>query len=154
MTGWRIGYTACAKEIASIMSNIQSNATSNPCSISQVAAIEALTGPQDSVKVMRDAFAKRLDYMVKRINSIEGVSCIKPQGAFYIMMNIKKLFGRKIDGKIIDSSDTFCQLLLEKAKVALVPGSGFGAEGYVRWSYATSMENIKEGLDRLEAFIA
>lgn len=154
MTGWRIGYTASSKEIASIMSNIQSHATSNPCSISQVAAVEALNGPQDSIATMKEAFAERLDYMVSRINSIEGVSCIKPQGAFYVMMNIKDLFGKEFSGKVIDSSDTFCEMLLEKAKLALVPGSGFGAEGYVRWSYATSMEKIKEGLDRLEAFIA
>lgn len=154
MTGWRIGYTASSKEIASIMSNIQSHATSNPCSISQVAAVEALNGPQDSIAVMKDAFAERLDYMVSRINSIQGVSCIKPQGAFYVMMNIKELIGKELGGKVIDSSDTFCEVLLEQAKLALVPGSGFGAEGYVRWSYAASMETIKEGLDRLEAFIA
>lgn len=154
MTGWRIGYTASAKEIADIMSNIQSHATSNPCSISQVAAVEALNGPQDSIPKMRAAFAERLDYMVERINSIDGVSCIRPQGAFYVMMNIKKILGRKIDGRVIETSDIFCEMLLEKAKLALVPGVGFGAEGYVRWSYATSMEKIKEGLDRLEAFIA
>ena len=91
--------------------------------------------------------------MVKRINSIEGVSCIMPQGAFYIMMNVTKLFGKTFYGKLVQTADDFAELLLEHAKVALVPGSGFGAEGYVRWSYATSIENIDKGLDRLEAFL-
>ena len=91
--------------------------------------------------------------MVERINSIDGVSCLNPHGAFYIMMNIKGLYGKTINGKTIENSDTFAEMFLENEKVAVVPGAGFGAEGYVRWSYATSLENITEGLDRLERFI-
>ena len=153
MTGWRIGYTASNKKIASIMSNMQSHATSNPNSIAQAAAVAALNGPQDCVEMMRVEFEKRRDYMVERINAIDGLSCIKPHGAFYVFMNIKGVLNREYYGKLITTSDDFCELLLEKSKVALVPGSGFLAEQYVRWSYATSMENIKEGLDRLEAFL-
>ncbi len=154
MTGWRIGYTASTPDIAKIMGNVQSHAASNPCSISQVAATAALNGPQDSIEEMKKEFVARRNYMVERINSIEGVSCLKPEGAFYVMMNITKLFGREINGKVINTSDDFCGALLENNKVALVPGSGFGAEGYVRWSYATSMKNIEDGLDRLEEFLA
>lgn len=153
MTGWRIGYTASAPEIAKAMGNVQSHATSNPNSIAQVAAVAALDGPQDEVPKMRAAFKERRDYMVKRINSMEGVSCLEPHGAFYVMMNIKKLIGKAFYGHIITGSDDFAELFLEKQLVAVVPGSGFAAEGYVRWSYATSMENIKRGLDRLEAFL-
>lgn len=153
MTGWRIGYAAANPQIASIMANIQSHAASNPNSIAQKAAYAALTGPQDEVEKMRKVFKERRDYMVSRISKMEGVSCINPHGAFYLMMNIKKLIGKTLHGTVIDGSDTFAQLCLEHAKLALVPGSGFGAEGYLRWSYATSMENIKEGLDRLEQFL-
>ena len=91
--------------------------------------------------------------MVRRINEIPGLSCLNPQGAFYVMMNIKNVLGREIKGKIINSCDEFCAHALEVCRVALVPGSGFGAPGYVRWSYATSMENIKKGLDRIEEFV-
>ena len=153
MTGWRIGFTAAIPEITKVMANMQSHAASNPSSISQAAALEAYVGTQDTVEDMRKVFEERRNYMVDRINSIDGVSCIKPEGAFYVMMNIKELFGKEICGKVINNSDEFCELLLEKSLVALVPGSGFGAEGFVRWSYATSMENIKKGLDRLEEFL-
>lgn len=153
MTGWRIGYAAANDKIAKIMANIQSHASSNPNTIAQIATIAALTGPQDDVEMMRGVFEERRAYMVNRMNKIDGVSCIMPHGAFYIMMNIKDLFGKTLYGKTINSSDEFAELLLEKAKVAVVPGKGFGAEGYVRWSYATSMENIEKGLDRLEKFL-
>lgn len=153
MTGWRIGYTASPAPIAKVMSNIQSHATSNPNSIAQVATIAALGGGQEEIAVMKKAFAERRDYMVDRINSIEGISCLKPNGAFYVLMNISKLKGRTMGGKVINSSDDFAEVLLESAKVALVPCSGFGADDFVRWSYATSMENIKEGIDRVEKFI-
>jgi len=153
MTGWRIGYAAANDEIAKIMSNIQSHAASNPNSIAQAATFAALTGPQTEVAEMREVFKQRRDYMVERINSIEGVSCIKPQGAFYIMMNIEKLIGKTIAGVEITGSDAFAEAFLKLEKVALVPGKGFGADNYLRWSYATSMENIKEGLDRLEKFL-
>lgn len=154
MTGWRIGYTASNLKVAKAMANIQSHAASNPNSIAQAATVEALTGPQDSVAMMREAFRERRDYMVERMNSIEGVSCIKPSGAFYVMMNIKSLIGKTFYGQKVENTDQFCELLLEKQRLALVPGTGFDAEGFVRWSYATSMENIKEGLDRLEKFLA
>lgn len=153
MTGWRIGYAAANEKIAKIMANIQSHAASNPNSIAQAATIAALEGPTDEIEMMRETFAKRREYMVERINKIDGVSCIMPQGAFYIMMNIKELFGKEIKGKVINNSNDFAEHLLQQEKVALVPGVGFGAEGYVRWSYATSMENIDKGLDRLEAFL-
>lgn len=154
MTGWRIGYTASAPEIAKIISNAQSHASSNPCSISQAAALAAISGPQEMVEAMRQEFKVRRDYMVERINKIPGVSCINPDGAFYVFMSIKDLLGKEIKGKVINNADEFCEWLLECSKVALVPGTGFGADGYVRWSYATSMQNIKEGLDRLEDFLA
>ncbi len=153
MTGWRIGFAAANPQIAKIMANIQSHAASNPNSIAQKAALAGLTGPQDNIDAMVKVFKERRDYMVERINNIDGVSCIKPNGAFYVMMNIKALYGKELYGQVIDSADKFAELFLEHAKVAVVPGTGFGADGYVRWSYATSKENIKEGLDRLEKFL-
>ena len=150
MTGWRIGYTASNVKIAKAMSNIQSHATSNPNSIAQMAAITALEGGLEPIMPMKQAFEQRKEYMFKRINSIEGLSCLNPQGAFYIMVNIKKLFGKKIKGRTINNSMDFADVMLDEANVALVPGIGFGAEGYVRMSYATSMENIVEGLDRIQ----
>ncbi len=153
MTGWRIGYTASSEEIAKLMSSVQSHATSNPNSIAQAASVAALEGGLDFVCEMKAEYKKRRDFMVARINSIPGLSCRKPCGAFYVMMNMKELFGKKCDGECIDSAAKFAALFLEKAKVAVVPGEGFMADGYVRWSYATNMENIKKGLDRLEAFV-
>ncbi|MDD6307754.1 MAG: pyridoxal phosphate-dependent aminotransferase [Clostridia bacterium] len=153
MTGWRIGYTASADHIAKLMSNVQSHSTSNPNSIAQAAAVAALQGGLDFVHDMKAEYIKRRDYMVEQINSIDGVSCLKPAGAFYVMMNMKGLYGKSIDGKVIDSANTFAALFLEKAMVAVVPGEGFKADGYVRWSYATSMENIKKGMERLKVFI-
>jgi len=153
MTGWRIGYTASNKEIAKAMSSIQSHATSNPNSIAQEAAIAALDGGLDCVEEMKKEFVKRRDYMVDKINSIEGVSCSKPNGAFYIMMNISQLIGKTFYGTEIKNADDFAELFLEHAKVAVVPGTGFAAPEYVRWSYATSMENCVEGLNRLENFL-
>ncbi len=153
MTGWRIGFTASSAPIAKLMSNVQSHATSNPNSIAQYAAVVALEGGLGFVDDMKAEYKKRRDYMVERINSMEGVSCRKPNGAFYVMMNIKALIGKEIAGTKINSAADFADALLEKAKVAVVPGEGFMADGFVRWSYATSMENIEKGLDRLEAFL-
>ena len=153
MTGWRIGYTVSNDVIAKIMGNVQSHATSNPNSIAQKAALAALEGPQDLVSEMVTEFIKRRDYMVERINSIKGLSCIKPNGAFYVMMNISKLIGTQIGGVTIKGSDDFANLLLEKANVALVSGSGFGTDIHVRLSYATSLKNITEGLNRIENFL-
>ena len=153
MTGWRVGFTASNKAIAKAMSSIQSHATSNPNSIAQEATIAALTGGLDCVEEMKKEFVKRRDYMVDRINGMDLVSCRKPQGAFYIMMNISKVMGMELYGVKINNADDFAELFLEKAKVAVVPGTGFEAPEYVRWSYATAMENCKEGLDRLEKFL-
>ncbi len=153
MTGWRIGYSLANEEITKILSNYQSHATSGPCTISQWAALEALNGPQDTIEVMRQEFEKRRNYIVERMNSIDGVSCIMPEGAFYVMMNIEKLIGKTLYGTVINNDDDFASLFLTKALVAIVPCSGFGMPNYLRWSYATSMENIKEGMDRLENFL-
>ena len=153
MTGWRIGYTASHPAIAKVMANIQSHATSNPNTIAQAATVAALSGGQEEIAMMKQAFCERRNYMVERINSIDGVSCLKPHGAFYVLMNISKLKGRTMAGRVIHTSDDFAGVLLEEAKVAVVPCSGFGADDFVRWSYATSMETIKEGLARVERFI-
>ena len=153
MTGWRVGYCAANKQLAKIMSNYLSHSTGAPSTISQWAAVEALNGPQETIESMRLEFLKRRDYIVKRINAIPGISCINPNGAFYVMMNIEQLIGRTLGGKLIENDDDFAVALLEKALVAVVPCSGFGAENFVRWSYAASMENIEKGLDRLEKFI-
>ena len=153
MTGWRVGYCAANKTLAKIMSNFLSHSTGAPSTISQWASVEALTGPQEGIEAMRLAFLERRDYIVKRINSIPGVSCIKPNGAFYVMMNIEKLVGKTLGGKLIENDDDFAVALLEKALVAVVPCSGFGMKNFVRWSYAASMENIEKGLDRLEKFV-
>ncbi len=153
MTGWRIGYALSNERIAKVMANYLSQSTGSPCSISQAASVAALTGPQDMVETMRQAFEKRRDYIVERMNQIEGVSCIKPEGAFYVMMNIEKQLGRTLHGEFIGTSDEFCSAFLKHGLVATVPCSGFGAPGFVRWSYATSMDNIRKGLDRLEEFL-
>lgn len=153
MTGWRIGYTACSEPLAKAMANIQSHGTSNPNSIAQAAAVEALDGDLSAVMEMKKAFIERRNYMYERINAIDGVSCKMPEGAFYIMMNISKLKGRTIYGKKIETSDDFAAILLDKALVAVVPCSGFGNDDFVRWSYATSMESIIKGMDRLEKLI-
>ena len=153
MTGWRIGYTASAPEIAKAMSNIQSHATSNPNSIAQAASVEALNGDQSTIDVMRAEYIKRRNYMVERINSIDGISCKNPQGAFYIFMNVKDLLGKEHYGKMMNTASELCADMLDRALVALVPSEGFGIDGYVRLSYATSMENIKTGLDRIEKYI-
>lgn len=153
MTGWRIGYILAPEKAAKVMGCFISHSTGSPCTVSQAAAVAALDGPQDCVEEMRRAFEERRNYIVERINQIDGVSCIKPEGAFYVMMNMEKLLGRTIQGELIQSSDDFCTAFLKHGLVATVPGSGFGAPNFVRWSYATSMDNIKKGLDRLEAFL-
>ncbi|QCX32304.1 pyridoxal phosphate-dependent aminotransferase [Caloramator sp. E03] len=153
MTGWRIGYTASGENIANVMSNVQSHATSNPNSIAQYASVEALTGPQGEIEKMRKEFELRRNYMVEKINSIKGISCNKPQGAFYVMVNISNIKNKKIKEYEIKNSVDFCNALLEKEKVAAIPGIAFGADDYIRLSYATSMDNIIEGLNRLENFL-
>ncbi|KAJ52531.1 aspartate aminotransferase [Clostridium tetanomorphum] len=153
MTGWRIGYAAADEQIIKLMSNIQSHTTSNPNSIAQYAALEALNGEQNSVYSMIEEFKKRRDYTVKRINDIKELSCIEPKGAFYVFIDISKLIGKTIDGEEIKGSLDFCDKLLEKGNVAAIPGAGFGLDQFIRISYATSMDNIQKGLDRMEIFI-
>ncbi len=153
MTGWRIGYAAASEKLTSLMSNIQSHTTSNPCSISQYASVEALNGDQSEVEKMKQEFKKRRDFMVDKINSINNLSCVKPEGAFYVMVNISKVLNKEVDGKIIKDSLTFSDLLLEKEKVAVIPGIAFGVDDFIRLSYATSMENIEKGLNRIEDFV-
>ena len=150
MTGWRIGFAAGPKDVITAMANIQSQSTSNPTSISQKAAVEALRGPQDFLPKMNAEFDKRRKYMVERLNKMPGVSCIMPVGAFYAFPNVAKLYGRSAAGKTIGNSSDMANYLLESAKVALVSGDSFGADAYIRLSYATSMENIIKGLDRIE----
>lgn len=150
MTGWRIGYAAGPVEIIKTMTKIQSQSTSNPTSIAQKAAIAALRGPQDCVEKMRQEFEKRRDYLIEGLNSISGVSCRIPKGAFYAFPNVSKILDKKTSNKNINSSMELSIYLLEKALVALVPGSAFGAEGFIRISYATSMENLKRGIERIK----
>jgi len=153
MTGWRIGFAAGPKEVITAMANIQSQSTSNPASISQKAALEALRGPQDFLPLMNAEFDKRRKYMVGRLNAMEGISCLMPVGAFYAFPNVAKLYGKSFGGKAIENSADFAAYLLESAKAALVSGDSFGADAYIRLSYATSMENIAKGLDRIEAAV-
>jgi aspartate aminotransferase len=153
MTGWRIGYAVAHKDIIKVMTNVQSHSTSNPSSISQYASVEALNGDQSSVLEMKEQFIKRRDYMVEAINDIRGLSCKKPEGAFYIMMNFTKFIGKTVNGHTIKTSMDFSNLLLEEAKVAVIPGVAFGDNKYVRLSYATSLENIKNGLSRIKTLL-
>ncbi|MEE9591735.1 MAG: pyridoxal phosphate-dependent aminotransferase [Thermodesulfobacteriota bacterium] len=149
MTGWRIGYAAGSKELIKAMTNIQSQSTSNPSSISQKAAVEALCGAQDTIVEMLREFDKRRRFMVDGLNSIEGITCIMPAGAFYVFPNISAFFKRSYKGKVIGGSIEFTDFLIDVAEVAVVPGGAFGAEGHVRLSYAMSMENIEEGIKRI-----
>lgn len=153
MTGWRIGYAAAHEEIIKVMSNIQSHATSNPCSISQYASVEGILGEQSSVEEMKKHFVERRNYMADTINSIKGLSCKKPKGAFYIMVNFTELLGKTIRDRQINSSLDFASLLLEEGNVAVVPGIAFGDDKYIRLSYATSLDNIKNGLERIKRIV-
>lgn len=153
MTGWRIGYLLANPQISGVVGNYVSHSTGSPCTVSQAAAVAALNGPQDCVEEMRKAFEARRNYMVGRINRMEGVSCLKPEGAFYVMMNVEKLLGKTLHGEQIRNCGDFCTALLKHGLVATVPGTGFGAPGFVRWAYAASLETIEKGMDRLEAFL-
>ena len=150
MTGWRIGYTAGSEEVISAMNNIQSQSTSNPTSISQKASVEALAGPQDEVGKMVSAFAERRNYIVDRLNRMPGVSCYKPAGAFYVFPNFSSYYGKSYQGKKIENSTHLADFFLDVARVAVVPGVEFGADPFERLSYATSMEDIEEGMNRIE----
>jgi len=157
MTGWRIGYAAGPADIISAMSTIQGQATSNPTSIAQKATIEALNGPQSELARMVVEFQKRRDYVVKRLNAMEGISCYNPQGAFYVFPNLSRYYGYYTPGttpQLINNSTTMTGYLLEEAKVAVVPGIAFGADEFVRLSFATSLENITAAMDRMESALA
>lgn len=158
MTGWRIGWTVGPAEVIKAMDNLQSQETSNPCSISQFAAVEALNGPQQSVEAMRVEFEKRRNYVMERMRPWRqrfGVTFAEPGGAFYAFFNVSSRFGKPLaGGHSVSNATDFCAALLEQSHVALVTGDAFGAPGYVRLSFATSMEVIKAGLDRIEAFLA
>ncbi len=149
MTGWRIGFAAGKKEIIQAMSNIQSQSTSNPTSISQYAALAALTGPQDFVDFMVREFKRRRDFFVEGLNGIEGVTCFNPKGAFYVFPSFKGLAGRTYKGRRVTSIAHWTEILLEDFHVAVVPGIEFGAEGYLRLSFATSLDVIEKGLSRI-----
>ncbi|MDR3210057.1 MAG: pyridoxal phosphate-dependent aminotransferase [Oscillospiraceae bacterium] len=153
MTGWRIGYTASSARLAEVMGNYLSHSTAAPSTISQLAAVEALAGSQESVEAMRREFERRRDYLVARVNTVPGVSCLKPDGAFYVMINLEAQLGRTLGGRLIRDADDFAIAFLETGLVALVSCAGFGDPNYVRMTYAASMDNIREGMDRLEAFV-
>ena len=153
MTGWRIGYAAGDKEVIKAIAKIQSQSTTNPSSISQAAAVEALNGKQDFISVRAKAFQERRDFVVNSLNAIEGISCIKPDGAFYVFPSCKGLIGKKDkNGKIINSDSDFVESLLECNGVAVVQGSAFGLEGFFRISYATSMDKLKDAMERIKNF--
>ncbi len=149
MTGWRIGYAAAPAPAARAMADLQSHSTSNPTSIAQAASAAALTGTQEPLKQMVAEFNRRRDYMLERLSAVPGVSCFRPGGAFYLFPSIAGIIGRAYRGKTIGSASDLAAILLTEAKVAVVPGVAFGDDRCFRLSYATSMENIKEGLDRI-----
>ena len=152
MTGWRMGYTISDPALAKVMTSYQSHSSSNPSSISQHAALAALLGPKDDMKEMVTAFAARAKLIYQLLNEIPGVSCQMPAGAFYVLPNIKSAFGKCYRGVRIENSVQFAELLLKEKLVAVVPGIAFGAEGYMRLSYATSEENIKKGIGRIREY--
>jgi len=159
MTGWRLGYIAGDSHIVAAMGRIQDQSTSNPTSFAQAGAVEALNGSQDEVEVMRKAFEERRDWIVAALNDIPGIRCLKPGGAFYVFPNVSELYGKTYRSsedttKTITGSDSLAEYLLTEAKVAVVPGSGFGADGNIRLSYATSLENIKKGVKRIADAVA
>ncbi len=150
MTGWRIGYCAGPLHLIKAMNKIQSQSTSNPCSIAQYAALAALTGPQDFPQKMREAFLPRRDFFVQDLQSIEGVTCVNPSGAFYVFPNFSAYYGKRFQGKIMKDSVDMAEYFLDEAKVASVPGSAFGADAFIRFSFATSLEVIQEGMERIK----
>lgn len=155
MTGWRIGYTAGPKHIIAAMNKIQSQSTSNPSSVAQKAALAALTGSQDFPVTMRDAFVPRLDFMIKALTAIPGVTCVRPRGAFYVFPNLSAYYGRKTPGgKVIGDSVALADYLLEEALLATVPGVAFGADQFIRFSFATAMDILEEGMRRLAKALA
>ncbi|MHC5035509.1 MAG: pyridoxal phosphate-dependent aminotransferase, partial [Planctomycetota bacterium] len=153
MTGWRIGYAAGPAEVIQAAGRLQSHMTSGADSIVQKAALEALTGPQESVTEMREAFDSRRRLLVDGLNDMPGLSCLMPQGAFYAFPDCQGLLGRSFRGSVVGNSVELCEALLDQVQVAAVPGSAFGAEGFVRFHYAKSEESIEKALERLRAFV-
>ena len=153
MTGWRIGYAAGPTDVIKAMATVQEHATSNATSISQWAALAALEGPKETVAEMVRAFDERRIYMTERLQNIPGFECTAPKGAFYVFPNVRQLIGQKMDGRTITDADMLAEVLLEEVYVAAVPGSGFGAPENIRFSYATSMDKIEEGMDRVEKLL-
>ena len=153
MTGWRIGYAAGPEEIIAAVTKLQSQNTSNPTSIAQKAAVEALNGNQDGVAEMVAEFRKRRDVIVEKLNAIPGITCMNPQGAFYVFPDISALFGRSYQGRTISNSSDLTAYLLDEADVAVVPGADFGHDDHIRLSYATSMKNIEKGLKRIRSAV-
>lgn len=153
MTGWRIGYTASSPEIAKLMSSIQSHATSNPNSIAQAAAVEALNGPQDMVESMKAEFDKRRQYMYKRVAAMPHVNTLEPKGAFYVFIDTDEALSKEYKGEKIETTKRLAEILLEDYAVAVVPCADFGFPNHIRLSYAISMEQIEKGLDRIENFL-
>ncbi|MEN8141857.1 MAG: pyridoxal phosphate-dependent aminotransferase [Thermodesulfobacteriota bacterium] len=154
MTGWRIGYSLGPQHIITAMNKIQSQSTSNPSSIAQKAALAAVSGPQDFPAMMKESFVPRLDYILGELTAMEGISCVKPNGAFYVFPNMSAYYGRKADGKVIEGSVDMSAYLLEKSFMATVPGAAFGADDFVRFSFAASMAEIEEGMKRLRSALA
>lgn len=153
MTGWRLGYAAGNAEVIKLMTSVQSHVTSNTNSIAQYAGVEALNGPKDEIEKMVKKFEERRNLMIDRIKSITGLSIIRPEGAFYVMINLENYLGKSINENVISNSVDFSRELLEHEKVAVIPGSAFGLDKYIRLSYATSEELILKGLDRIERFL-
>lgn len=149
MTGWRVGYAAGPAEIIAAMDGLQSQMTSNPTSIAQRAAVAALVGPQEPTHLMREEFARRRRYIVDRLNAMPGISCLNPEGAFYVFPNVSRLYGKRHAEKAVTNSTEFSAFLLEAARIAVVPGVEFGSDAHIRISYATSVGNIEKGMDRM-----
>jgi aspartate aminotransferase len=154
MTGWRIGYLVGDAAVLSAASKIQSQSTSNPCSIAQWASVAALNGPQEDIDEMITVFQERCRYVLKRLAEIPGVTCYRPDGAFYVFPNFSCTFGKSIDGRVISGSLDLADYLMEQANVAVVPGSAFGEDSCLRFSYAISMEELSEGFDRISRAVA
>jgi aspartate aminotransferase len=154
MTGWRVGWTLAPENVSKKMASLQSQETSNPCSVSQYAALAAVSGDQSCVDAMRAEFEKRRDYVAKRIADIPGMTCGKMGGAFYAFFNVQNFLGREYNGVKVETSQDWCMALLEQKKVATVMGSAFGAEGYARASFAASMDDLKEAFDRIADFVS
>lgn len=153
MTGWRIGWSVAPRAVSKFMGDLQSQETSNPCSVSQWAALEAVTGPQDAVVAMHREFTKRREYVLERVDALPDVHCLRPGGAFYVFLNVEAHLGRTLGGRKVENSTDFCLAALDQAHVALVMGSAFGAEGYARLSFAAAFEQLKAGFDALERFL-